>query len=868
MDFAYEVDTFDNNSKSNSSISQSNSVSLKLSSLSTADFTKRLQSLSLLGGSYLKSNNDNKENNNNLSNKLLSSNAKSFKRAKNSIDLLNSLDVNYSFINSSSINNNDSYIDLNDTTIIQSKNLNGTVLVDKLNNILESQDGYDASIKNSLSVLESRIENEIISQKSVNNNNNNNTKEKTFTLQNLTSVGTKGDLSRRNLRGLIEDDLINQYTSQLKSFKKIVNLLENLNPKIQLVNNEYNDLINQINYSIDNSKNIKNDISQLEKKKKQIEIKKNILMAFKSTFTISQYEEHLIRYADLNDATNSMEFFTVIDKIKNIQNNSDVLLGMENEKLGLKIMNQMNNLQLIINERIISYVQKNIDYVYSGNSYDNNLTKNINFPIFQKFLIYLWKNNKENFNLIMEKMTETRSRSISNEFINKLKGYSDEINAHDQLSTNKKFKNNSLYLSSYDTVRFISDTLAYVHSLLVNEMENAKSFFNFDFSLGEDNNDQSFDQNGKIEFSNMIGEIVINIVSGLNNSLKSSVEHILRQESKLSTLVNSFELIELYSLMYHKLLYSNDNKSTEVNDGLSNTMEYLKIETQDRIFFIIKLKLKKIEAEILDENNNNNNKNINNILDETDIIPDWIVEWCTIIDELLGPLSSQKYDDNNNDKHAIGLNDEKWNLLLELLVNKPIEIMDKVKSKSSNDKKQRLIWNLNCTDYLLDKVDINPLLSTKSQFLKSIIDKNTNELINLEFTGLLQSSGLFDIYNLVNMIFKLDDEFFDVSFYQPILENKLFNITTFQIANSKLEEFFANYINQNELNGLMSPKIFNKVFFDSSLKFIDFYNKLSLIVKEYLRDSNDNEIKVFQWDDITIATLLGIEEYYQQQLDQ
>jgi hypothetical protein len=377
-------------------------------------------------------------------------------------------------------------------------------------------------------------------------------------------------------------------------------------------------------------------------------------------------------------------------------------------------------------------------------------------------------------------------------------------------------------------------------------MENARSFFTFDFE--SDNNDNK-------ELESMIGGVVTSIVKGLNNPLKGSIENVLRQESKPSTLVNSYELIDLYSSMYHKLLYPKNDVEDVSGDSLMNTMNFLMSETQDRIFFVTKLKLKNLEVELSDQDIDT--------LEDSDVIPNWILEWCSFVDVLFGPLSS-KFSLNDEEQHIVGLSDEKWNDLVNLLIEKPTQLVEDTKRKSKVDKKEILIWSLNCLDYFFNKMDINPFLSKKASYIHQQIDKTTKTLTDLEFTGLLKSSGLFDIYNLVNMIFSLDDEFFDVSFYQPILENKLFNANTFLNANQKLEEFLSSYINQNELSSLMSPTLFNKVFFDSSMKFIDFYKKLSLIVQEYLRDSENNAIKVFQWDDMTIATLLGIEDYYQE----
>ena len=850
MEFAYDVDTFDNESKRREKGNASNEgeglgVSLKLSSLTTSDFTKKLQSLSLIGGYSNKLNGDST---NETNKQLMSLNAKANKRARISIELLDSIGFNYSPVSGKTTNGLEKTDTFNRTdAFMYTYSQDGKDTVDKLTRVLESHDGYDSSIRHSLTILERRIEYEISLDKS-----NSSEHAITESLKHLTEVGQQGSLARRNLRGLIEDDLLHQYSTQLRNFNKIVKMVETVRPNLSTITNEYNDLCKKLENNMDISKNLKDSISSLNEQKRVINLKRNILLAFKSTFTISQYEEHLIRFAPLDDPTTSADFFKAIEKIKSIQGNCEVLLGMENEKLGLSIMKQMNELLISVNDKVSSYIQKNVDYVYSGTSSStSHISKNIDISTFQVCLIYLWRNNRAKFESIMSDMVESRSRSISNEFLSQLKGYSEEVNTQDQLANKQNTKSRSktasrLFLSSYDTVRFISDTLAYIHSLLVNEMENARSFFTFDFE--SDNNDNK-------ELESMIGGVVTSIVKGLNNPLKGSIENVLRQESKPSTLVNSYELIDLYSSMYHKLLYPKNDVEDVLGDSLMNTMNFLMSETQDRIFFVIKLKLKNLEVELSDQDINT--------LEDSDVIPNWILEWCSFVDELFGPPSS-KFSFNDEEQHIVGLSDEKWNDLVNLLIEKPTQLVEDTKRKSKVDKKEILIWSLNCLDYFFNKMDINPFLSKKASYIHQQIDKTTKTLTDLEFTGLLKSSGLFDIYNLVNMIFSLDDEFFDVSFYQPILENKLFNANTFLNANQKLEEFLSSYINQNELSSLMSPTLFNKVFFDSSMKFIDFYKKLSLIVQEYLRDSENNAIKVFQWDDMTIATLLGIEDYYQE----
>lgn len=871
MDFVYDLETFDNGVSHNKiKETDSGSMSLKLGSMSTSDFTKKLQSLSILdiarGGIR---GSEQTEKNKSLDSSHLTSNAQSLKRARLSIELLNSLGFDYNpfeeTLNASQISDK-SVIDNDDLTdvVLSNSRFDGKSLVNKLTKVLESSDGYDASIKHSLGILERRIEYEISLENNKNKNSKFNSSNDSKTdpidnLKHLTSIGQAGNLARRNLRGLIEEDLLHQYSTQLRNFQKIVKSIENVRPNLQVITNEYNDLLNSINNSIDSSKKLKDEISSLDEEKKLIDLKKNILVAFKSTFTITHYEEHLIRYADLNDYTTGVEFFKSIDKIKKIQNNCDVLLGMENEKLGLNIMRQMSELLLSVNERINSYVKNNIDYVYSGGSTSlqpSNIRKKIDIPTFQKSLIYLWKNDKTNFDSIISSMVGARSRSIANEFINQLRGYTEEVNQANTLmssssstaATDRK-SGSRLFLSSYDTVRFISDTLAYIHSVLVNEIENSRSFLTFDFMSDNENK----------ELEDLVSSVAIDIISGLNKPLKGAIESVLRQESKITTIVNCHDLLELYLKMFSKLLYPEKSAI----DSLTATKKYtimivmneLSIETQERVFSLIKLKLKNLEVEAAQEDLNTS--------EDGEVLPDWIVEWCAFIDDLFSNQNNKNGLDNDNE-HILGLNDDQWKELLKFLIDTPLELIRTIQEKSDIDKKEKLIWKLNCVDYMFNRIDINPSLANKSEYLDSLILADANALTELEFAGLLKSSGLYDIYNLINMIFKLDDEFFDVSFYEPILENKLFNAETFQTANQKLEQFFAGYINQNELSGLMSPKLFNKVFFDSSMNFIEFYRKLSLIVNEYLVDKDGNKIKVFQWDEMSIATVLGIEDYYQE----
>ncbi|GMF08188.1 unnamed protein product [[Candida] boidinii] len=120
------------------------------------------------------------------------------------------------------------------------------------------------------------------------------------------------------------------------------------------------------------------------------------------------------------------------------------------------------------------------------------------------------------------------------------------------------------------------------------------------------------------------------------------------------------------------------------------------------------------------------------------------------------------------------------------------------------------------------------------------------------------------------MIFSIekDLEFFEVSFYEPITENKMFNVATFVEVNKK---FQANLpfvlLNQQEktLSKLTSPLISSDVSYSSSIRFVNFYYRLTLIINEFLKTSDGYPVDPLTWDDFHVATLLGIDEEYSKQ---
>ncbi|ODV84215.1 hypothetical protein CANARDRAFT_8892 [[Candida] arabinofermentans NRRL YB-2248] len=660
-----------------------------------------------------------------------------------------------------------------------------------------NQTSFDSSIRQSLLILQARAD-----------QNEQGNSDYGMDYKNLTGPNVLGSISRRKLRGDIENDLLRQHFQSLKKFQLVASKLNLIKQDLDDLNSCFDEIDGKVTKNIEESKDFKNEVTELIDKRNLVKVKRDLLNSFKSNFTLTHYEEHILRNEKIDD-----EFFTVLDKVETIYTNCDILLSMDNDKLGISIMNQMSLLMDLATDRISVSLKKNLTLIYIQNDFKKDVESINNF---QKSLIYILRKNKDKFDSIVSEIIESRSRIVTEEFIAQLNMYSNEV---------KSNKKGSIMVPSLDPKRFMSDMLAYLHSVIVNELELVEGLFNFD---------QAEITNG--DLSLVIQSVVNKVLGSLSRPFKGACDSTIRQETKPVIIVELYQLLDLYRMMFSKL--------TEHND-LIQSLTVLQSDTIEKLFNLVSLKLKEIKIE----------SDLEEVDEDVLGLPDWLIDFYSVFLPIFKQYSS--FDDT-----LLRLEISKQDALFNLLIDEPIDLVLSLTKKLSISKISKKIFNINCIEFIASEIEPIPLLIDKLEQTKEVLNQLIQDLVTDEFTELLTNSGLYDIYNLVNMIFKLDDEFFDVSIYEPISENKLFKPITFQNADLKLHEYLIGYLISNELNKLISPIILNDIFVTSALRFVNFYYRLLAIVGTYLKDDMGNPMRAFTWDDIHVATLLGIEEAY------
>lgn len=818
MDFI-DYDTFENDG--NSSDNVKNSLPEPAPPLIlpiNPDITNRFKNLSLLKKNFVQSE-ENKdeasmENDVNVTSKTAE------KYAKLSIDLLN---TNH---NSTISNENQMISDLPTTTnttndhtnklndhfhskskpsssSLSSSSPSSSVLSNRLSKILNSYDNNDPHLRDALLILQ---------------------RKSNLQIEQLTRSDLLGSIARRNFRSEIEGDLLKQHSNVLKEFQPVVTKIETIGTKIH----KLNEVQTHLNSFDKLDPELVKKIEELSNAKKLITLKKSLLMNFKKKFTLNQFEEHVLTNEDI-----SLDFFKVLNKCKKIHSNCSILLTLGNQNLGLKIMEKMTKFLDLSYQRISFFLENQL----LKNLNEENLSTNKDLKLL-KISIFHLSDNVKYFDEIISKLTQQRSKTIIDDFLH-------QLNNADSNDVSRP-----IVLSAHDPQRYIGDILAYVHSLIVNEVEFVQSLFQ---SIGN-NEDNELYQRSELEesliqvenFQNVdeiVNDVLGKIITSLSRPLKIRVEQIIRSEKHLDIIQKVFNLLDLFKMMYDKIL----PKGLE-NCSIIEILDSLKQLCVEKIFGLIKEKLDVITK---------NSESVE--IDELLLPPDWVRDYLSDVLVIFQEVGM------GDEAHVLNLTDDLFNNLTDLLVTKPIEILDIQAKSFSNDKRNLKIFKLNSLDLIQTKIITIPQLSIKCDEINNIITNLKNELIEHQYELLLKDSQLSIHQQLITLIFPIDqietDD--DYAMYQSLIENKLFGKEKLHEIEIKLHDFLpiALIEIQQSVFKISSPTIANDIITESSLKFLNLYNVFYKILKEIYPDE-----QLLEWNTYDVATLLGVEEVYKNNL--
>jgi len=288
------------------------------------------------------------------------------------------------------------------------------------------------------------------------------------------------------------------------------------------------------------------EASELMKQKEQVEAKQQLLRAFNAHFIMSA--------DDIASLTSTAEpindkFFSLLARAKRIQNDSEILLGTENQRLGLEIVEQTSKNLNGAFQKLYRWIQREFK---SLNLENPQISSSI------RRALRVLAERPTLFQNCLDFFAEAREQILSDAFYTALTGTS--VTGEEDTSVKP------IELVAHDPLRYVGDMLAWTHSATVSEREALEVLFISDgdeiakgIQAGRDSepwNRISEDENEASNFDGLkaLNELVDRDVAGVARVLRQRIGQVIQSHEETIMAYKIANLLNFYRVTFSKLL--------------------------------------------------------------------------------------------------------------------------------------------------------------------------------------------------------------------------------------------------------------------------------------------------------------------------
>ncbi|WEW60610.1 Golgi transport complex subunit 6 [Emydomyces testavorans] len=382
--------------------------------------------------------------------------------------------------------------------------------------------------------------------------------------------------TRRTLRLDIQKEVIDCNGSIIQDFGKVAEQLTRIGAAISHLNTICEDMRQHISLARQETGPILEEASALISQKQEVETKQQLLDAFNEHFVLSD-DDIVILTSSAEPVDN--RFFQVLSHQKQIHTDCEVLLGGENQRLGLEIMEQSSKNLNSAFMKLYKWIQKEFKSL-------NLEDPQMGGPIRRGLRVLAERPSL--FHSCLDSFAEAREYILSDAFHCALTAaISDE-----RPEVNTK----PIEFSAHDPLRYVGDMLAWVHSATVSEREALEALFVSDgdelvkgmeagihsepwFLINEEQT--VFDGQKALQ------ELVTRDMSGVIRSLKQRVELAVQGHSELVTLYKIMNLLAFYESTFSKLVGDESSLVATISSLQDLAFQRLEALVHDHIATII-----------------------------------------------------------------------------------------------------------------------------------------------------------------------------------------------------------------------------------------------------------------------------------------
>lgn len=286
------------------------------------------------------------------------------------------------------------------------------------------------------------------------------------------------------------------------------------------------------------------EASSLLKQRKEIETKQRLLGAFNGHFLLT--DDQAITLTSAAEPVDD-EVFQLLRRTKKIHNDCQVLLGTEDQRLGIEILEQSSKRLDAAFQKLYRWIQREIKTLDLENPQISSSIRRALRVLAERPTL---------FQNCLDSFAEARERTLSDAFYTALTGSISDSTNH--VSTKP------IEFQAHDPLRYVGDMLAWAHSATVSEREALEVLFISEgdemakgiqaglesdpWSRPEDGNEEIFD--GRRALS----QLVSRDLTGVARLLRQRTEQLIRSHVNATLAYRIANLVGFYKKMFTKLI--------------------------------------------------------------------------------------------------------------------------------------------------------------------------------------------------------------------------------------------------------------------------------------------------------------------------
>jgi hypothetical protein len=288
------------------------------------------------------------------------------------------------------------------------------------------------------------------------------------------------------------------------------------------------------------------EASELMKQKNQVEAKQQLLKAFNNHFIMS--DDDIATLTSTAEPVND-RFFNILARAKKIQSDCEILLGTENQRLGLEIMEQISKNLNGAFQKLYRWIQREFK---SLNLENPQISSSI------RRALRVLAERPSLFQNCLDFFAEAREHILSDAFYTALTGTS--VSGVEDASVKP------IELVAHDPLRYVGDMLAWTHSATVSEREALEVLFISDgdeiakgIQAGRDSepwNRISEEEDGVSDFDGLkaLNELVDRDIAGVARVLRQRIGQVIQSHEETIMAYKIANLLNFYRVTFSKLL--------------------------------------------------------------------------------------------------------------------------------------------------------------------------------------------------------------------------------------------------------------------------------------------------------------------------